>query len=117
MNACMNHNAYLLHSSVTWSLCFSHGTRTDVQTYVPWNFHEPVPGVFDFEGQRNFTAFVRIVQDLGLYVLLRPGPYVCAEWALGGLPAWLLDPSITGSSPQLLLLPCMVSLNICYDMH
>jgi beta-galactosidase len=67
-----------------------------VQTYVPWNFHEPVPGVFDFRGQHDVEAFLRVVQDVGMYVLLRPGPYICAEWDLGGLPAWLLDSSVTG---------------------
>lgn len=71
-------------------------TNCCLQTYVPWNFHEPVPGVFDFEGQRDVAAFITLLQHRGMHVLLRPGPYICAEWDLGGLPAWLLDPAITG---------------------
>jgi beta-galactosidase len=66
-----------------------------IATYVFWNLHEPQPGVFDFSGQNDLAAFVRTAQEEGLYVLLRPGPYVCSEWDLGGLPAWLLaDPNI-----------------------
>ena len=67
-----------------------------VSTYVFWNVHEPKPGTYDFGGQYDVAAFIRTAQEEGLYVILRPGPYACAEWDLGGLPAWLLaDPSIT----------------------
>jgi beta-galactosidase len=66
-----------------------------ISTYVFWNLHEPRPGVFDFAGQNDVAEFVRTAQEEGLYVLLRPGPYVCSEWDLGGLPAWLLaDPEM-----------------------
>ena len=66
-----------------------------ISTYVFWNLHEPKPGVYDFSGQLDIAAFIRAAQEEGLYVILRPGPYVCAEWDLGGLPAWLLaDPTI-----------------------
>ena len=66
-----------------------------VSTYVFWNMHEPKPGVYDFSGQLDVAAFVRMAQEEGLYVILRPGPYSCAEWDLGGFPAWLLaDPDI-----------------------
>jgi beta-galactosidase len=66
-----------------------------ITTYVFWNLHEPKPGVYDFSGQNDVAAFIRAAQEEGLYVILRPGPYVCAEWDLGGLPAWLLaDPTI-----------------------
>ncbi|CAI8042891.1 Beta-galactosidase [Geodia barretti] len=61
-----------------------------VQTYVPWNFHEPRPGVFDFSGDRNLSYFLQTAQDVGLLVIVRAGPYICAEWDMGGLPAWLL---------------------------
>lgn len=61
-----------------------------VCTYVFWNEHEPTPGKFDFTGNLNIAEYIRIAQSLGLKVLLRPGPYVCSEWDLGGLPAWLL---------------------------
>ena len=66
-----------------------------VSTYVFWNMHEPRPGVYDFQGNRDLAAFIRMAQEEGLYVILRPGPYSCAEWDLGGYPAWLLaDPDI-----------------------
>lgn len=66
-----------------------------ISTYVFWNLHEPKPGVYDFTGSLDIAEFVRIAQGEGLYVILRPGPYACAEWDLGGLPAWLLaDPNI-----------------------
>lgn len=61
-----------------------------LSAYVFWNFHERTPGVFDFSGQADIAAFVRTAQEEGLYVILRPGPYVCAEWDFGGYPAWLL---------------------------
>jgi beta-galactosidase len=66
-----------------------------ISTYVFWNVHEPKPGVYDFSGSLDVAAFIRIAQEEGLHVILRPGPYACAEWDLGGLPAWLLaDPNI-----------------------
>ena len=61
-----------------------------VETYIPWNIHEPQKGKFCFDGMRDVVRFVRLAQELGLYVILRPSPYICAEWELGGLPAWLL---------------------------
>lgn len=61
-----------------------------VSTYVFWNLHETRPGVYDFSGNNDIAEFVREAQQEGLYVILRPGPYVCAEWELGGYPAWLL---------------------------
>lgn len=66
-----------------------------VETYTCWNLHEPQEGQFDFTGMLDIAAFLQTAQQLGLYVILRPGPYICAEWDLGGLPAWLLaDPQI-----------------------
>ncbi|XP_010009598.1 PREDICTED: beta-galactosidase-1-like protein [Nestor notabilis] len=61
-----------------------------VQVYVPWNYHEPWPGVYDFAGDRDVEAFLDLTAELGLLVILRPGPYICAEWEMGGLPSWLL---------------------------
>ena len=61
-----------------------------VETYVPWNYHEPKKGQFNFEGMFDIERFIKTAQDLGLYVIVRPGPYICAEWDFGGLPAWLL---------------------------
>ncbi len=61
-----------------------------ITTYVFWNVHEPRPGVYDFSGQNDVAEFIREAQSEGLYVILRPGPYACAEWEWGGYPAWLL---------------------------
>ena len=61
-----------------------------ITTYVFWNLHEPRPGVFDFSGQNDIAEYIREAQQEGLNVILRPGPYVCAEWELGGYPSWLL---------------------------
>jgi beta-galactosidase len=64
-----------------------------IATYVFWNVHEPRPGQYNFTGQYDLASFIRAAQEEGLYVILRSGPYACAEWDLGGLPAWLLaDP-------------------------
>lgn len=62
-------------------------------TYVFWNVHEPHPGEYDFSGDKDLGEYLRIAQEEGLHVILRPGPYACAEWEFGGYPAWLLtDP-------------------------
>src|SRR5277367_3683835 len=61
-----------------------------ITTYVFWNEHEATPGAYDFSGQNDVAEFIREAQQEGLYVILRPGPYVCAEWEFGGYPAWLL---------------------------
>ena len=61
-----------------------------VSTYMFWNFHEPRPGEFAFMGRHDAATFVRTAQEEGLWVILRPGPYSCAEWDFGGFPAWLL---------------------------
>ena len=58
--------------------------------YIFWNAHEPEEGVYDFSGNNDVAEFVRLAQKHGMYVIVRPGPYVCAEWEMGGLPWWLL---------------------------
>lgn len=63
------------------------------EVYVPWNLHEPAPGQFRFDGHRDLVAFLELCQELGLDVVFRPGPYICAEWDFGGLPWWLLNQS------------------------
>ncbi|MBE6577029.1 MAG: beta-galactosidase [Ruminococcaceae bacterium] len=63
---------------------------TCVQTYVPWNLHEPEEGDFHFEDNLDIAAFLELCDEIGLKVLLRPSPYICSEWDLGGLPYWLL---------------------------
>lgn len=62
-----------------------------ISVYIMWNYHEQEEGVFDFEtGNRNLAQFFNIVQEEGLWLIVRPGPYVCAEWELGGIPPYLL---------------------------
>ena len=72
-----------------------------VETYVAWNLHEPREGEFNFEGAQDLEKFLQIAQDLGLYAIVRPSPFICAEWEFGGLPAWLLtkDMRIRSSDP------------------
>lgn len=60
-----------------------------VTTYVFWNYHQETPGKWNFSGEKNLQKFIRTAQEVGLYVIIRPGPYVCAEWEFGGYPWWL----------------------------
>ena len=60
-----------------------------ITTYVAWNVHEPEPGEFNFAGDADLRRFVQMIGEEGMYCILRPGPYICAEWDFGGLPAWL----------------------------
>jgi beta-galactosidase GanA len=76
-----------------------------VGTYVFWNALEPEPGQWDLSGGNDLAAFIRTAQRLGLWVIVRPGPYACAEWDFGGLPAWLLrtpDIKVRCSDPRYL---------------
>ena len=74
-----------------------------ITTYVFWNAHEATPGHYDFSGQNDVAEFIREAQQEGLYVILRPGPYVCSEWEFGGFPAWLLkdpDTKVRSTDPK-----------------
>ena len=74
-----------------------------ITTYVFWNAHEATPGHYDFSGQNDVAEFIREAQQEGLYVILRPGPYVCSEWEFGGFPAWLLkdpDAKVRSTDPK-----------------
>lgn len=62
-----------------------------VETYVPWNLHEPKPGEFNFQGMCDLAAFLDEAAELGLWAIVRPSPFICAEWEWGGFPAWLLE--------------------------
>ena len=70
-------------------MCKALGMNT-LCLYVFWNIHEQREGDFDFSGQQDVAAFCRLAQKHGMWVIVRPGPYVCAEWEMGGLPWWLL---------------------------
>lgn len=98
-----------------------------VETYIPWNIHEPIEGMYDFEGFKNIEAFVTLAQEMGLWVILRPSVYICAEWEFGGLPAWLLKEKgirLRSTDPQFMekvrqyfsvLIPKLVPLQITHD--
>lgn len=60
-----------------------------VETYCAWNMHEPKPGTFDFTGRLDIVRFIKEAEKAGLMVIVRPGPYICAEWEFGGLPWWI----------------------------
>ena len=62
-----------------------------IDTYIPWNFHELEEGRYDFTGDRDVFEFLRLVQQLGMHAIVRPGPYICAEWDWGGIPPRLLN--------------------------
>jgi len=61
-----------------------------VETYIPWNIYEPVENQWDFNATNDFEHFIEIAQSLDLYVIVRPSPFICAEWEFGGLPGWIL---------------------------
>jgi beta-galactosidase len=66
-----------------------------IETYVPWNAHSPRPGEFHTEGMLDLARFLRTIGDAGLHAIVRPGPFICAEWDRGGLPTWLFrDPEV-----------------------
>lgn len=61
-----------------------------VQIYIPWNFHSPEEGVYNFDENRDLEKFIRLIAKQNLLAIVRAGPYICAEWSFGGLPPWLL---------------------------
>lgn len=67
-----------------------------IETYVPWNAHEPSRGDFSAEGNLDLGAFLDIVAEEGMQAIVRPGPYICAEWTNGGLPSWLFEDKAVG---------------------
>ena len=60
-----------------------------MQMYIPWNWHEAYPGEYKWDGWQDVEGFIEMAQELGFMVVLRPGPYICAEWDFGGFPWWL----------------------------
>lgn len=65
------------------------GGLNTIDTIIPWNLHEPEPGVFNFDNEADLPAYLDLIHQLGMYAIVRPGPYICAEWENGGFPAWL----------------------------
>jgi beta-galactosidase len=105
---CFDHNSYRIENRPTWLLSgemhYFKMTRGDwrrrllqlkcagfntVSVYMPWNYHELGEGEWDFSGDRDVEHLLQLAAELGLYVVARPGPYICNEWQAGGLPAWL----------------------------
>lgn len=85
-------------------MCKALGMNT-ICIYTFWNIHEQTPGNFNFSGQNDIAEFCRLVEKHGMYVILRPGPYACAEWEMGGLPWWLLkkkDLAVRSNDPYFL---------------
>ena len=85
-----------------------------VETYVPWNAHEPRPGEFNFSDGLDLGAFLDEAAELGLYAIVRPTPYICAEWEFGGMPPWLLAdrsmrPRSSSASPRTTTSSCRSS--------
>ncbi len=74
---------------IDWKKLKALGCNT-VETYVPWNMHEPREGEYHFAGMYDIRTFIQTAAKLGLYVILLLSPYICAEWEFGGLPFWLL---------------------------
>lgn len=65
------------------------GGLNAIDTVIPWNLHEPEPTVFNFADEADLGAYLDLIHELGMYAIVRPGPYICAEWENGGFPAWL----------------------------
>jgi len=84
-----------------------------IETYIPWNLHEPKPGEYCFSGILDIEQFIMMAKNLGLYVIIRPSPYICAEWEFGGLPAWLLKED--GMKLRVNYKPFLDAVNRYYD--
>ncbi|MDI3312373.1 MAG: beta-galactosidase, partial [Thermoanaerobacterium sp.] len=83
---------YFRHPADEWRQVLLRAKRAGlnaISTYVPWNFHETREGIFDFYGDKDLARYIDLIGEMGMYAILRPGPYICSEWDGGGIPAWL----------------------------
>src|SRR5690348_9999713 len=83
---------YFRHPQSEWKQVLLRAKRAGlntIATYVPWNFHERKEGEADFTGDKNLAGYINLIGEMGMYAMLRPGPYICSEWDGGGIPAWL----------------------------
>lgn len=78
----------------------------DAQLYIAWNYHERNPGEYKWDGPQDIEKFIGIVHKLDMLVILRPGPYICAEWDFGGLPAWLGSSAVSDTSATFPAIHC-----------
>ncbi len=83
------------------------GGLNTVDTVIPWNLHEPRPGDFNFDDYADLPAYLDLVHELGLYAIVRPGPYICAEWENGGFPAWLTAQDVKLRVDDPIVLPAL----------
>ncbi|MBP7687233.1 MAG: beta-galactosidase [Thermoflexales bacterium] len=83
------------------------GGLNTVDTVIPWNLHEPRPGEFNFDDYADLPAYLDLVHELGLYAIVRPGPYICAEWENGGFPAWLTAQDVKLRVDDPIVLPAL----------
>ena len=61
-----------------------------ISNYIPWNWHEEMENKFNFKGERDIEEWIKIVENSGIYMLAKPGPFICAEWDFGAFPNWLI---------------------------
>lgn len=95
----------------------ANGGLNAVQTYVPWNLHEPQKGQFNFDGSADLERFLQTCAKYNMHVILRPGPYICAEWDFGGFPYWLLKEEgiVFRTNNSIYLRHCDDWLSVLYD--
>jgi hypothetical protein len=85
---------YFRHPRESWREVLLRAKRAGlncISTYVAWNFHEPEKGKYDFSGDKDIGYFIDLIGELGMFAMLRPGPYICSEWDCGGIPAWVCN--------------------------
>jgi hypothetical protein len=85
---------YFRHPRESWREVLLRAKRAglnSISTYIAWNFHEPEKGNFDFSGDKDIGYFIDLIGELGMFAMIRPGPYICAEWDAGGLPVWVCN--------------------------